>query len=1174
MRAWVFGLLLVFLLCGAFLALRQLGVELPVSSLLAACVLVGACVAAFYAYRSYRARAAARALEAELTKLPDAGLSAERQGELVALKVQFEKGIRALKESRIADGGNALYALPWYVIVGPPGAGKTTALRYSGLNFPFLDPREGGGIKGVGGTRNCDWWFTNEAVLLDTAGRYVSTDEDRDEWVAFLTSLRRYRSEKPINGVVLAVGLDSIIDGSEQANVTLARTLRTRIDELQSRLEMVVPVYVMFTKVDLVAGFVEFFDGLKRSERDQMFGATVSLEATQRARAGTLFEREMDLLLESLQAREIKQVQEQHEPERRQRAFQFPLELAATRKPLSEFLTTLFEANGSDEKPIFRGFYFTSGTQEGSPIDRAFGRIARAFGMETDVQSNATVESKSYFVTDLFRRVVFPDQKIAARTSREVRRRWVQRTIIAAGVGLLAMVVLIGPALSFRRNLDILDASSNAAKGASRVGWANASTRTLQDKELNTLRAQVAQLEDWRSSGPPAGLRWGMYVGEEVRRPLLDVYIRSIEAGLSPYRRQTVAALQNLSLDAASGDGYEQAYDRLKLYLMLSEPGRIDLAWATPRLAVAWASASGSTDPAADGPLLEPHVDQYLQLLQQSEAKPWPRDEGATSRARTELLRTPLLDRMFDALVRQTNLDVPAIRHSDIFGGAVSPYFKARRGVEVQGAYTKAGWERVRKLLTSQRARLAGEVWVLGEDKSREGVAEMLTKLRARYFETYKRAWHELFLDAEVHEPENAEIALAELSALSEPPWVYGRLMRLLDENATLDVTSEEELTGVAKTIVDRGKQAVAQKLGADKERPAERPISPVEVAFAPIGDFVGHPPKDGAKPEKSGLDEYQGAIAKLVAVLTDMKDGDAAPDPQKVVGEFEAAYRATSTLLANQSGYTRPMLSPLLMRPIAFAWAGVVKDAGGAASGLWETTVWDVWRLKMEHRYPFEQSVSETTLADFSAFFKPKEGLLWAFYEGNLKGSLTRKGGDFEPSRRFATTSRFVPGFVDKCLGRGDEITNAIFSDGANAKVKFRVNLHSVSPNVSEVLLDIDGATHAYKNHPEQWLDAQWPAEKPERRGAHVRVRGENGLDEEIVRLGDFGFYRLLDAAAKVESGRAGGRANGQPVIVATWHLRGQDAEIQLDFAPTKDDRALTPALFRAYTCPRVIAR
>ena len=141
------------------------------------------------------------------------------------------------------------------------------------------------------------------------------------------------------------------------------------------------------------------------------------------------------------------------------------------------------------------------------------------------------------------------------------------------------------------------------------------------------------------------------------------------------------------------------------------------------------------------------------------------------------------------------------------------------------------------------------------------------------------------------------------------------------------------------------------------------------------------------------------------------------------------------------------------------------------------------------------------------------------------------------------------------------------------NAKVKFRVNLHSVSPDVSEVLLDIDGASHQYKNHPEQWLDAQWPAEKPERRGAHVRVRGENGLDEEIIRMGDFGFYRLLDGAAKVEAGRAGGRANGQPVIVATWRLRGHDAEIQLDFAPTKDDRALSPALFRGYTCPRVIA-
>jgi type VI secretion system protein ImpL len=36
-------------------------------------------------------------------------------------------------------------------------------------------------VRGVGGTRNCDWWFTDQAVLIDTAGRFVTQDSDASQ---------------------------------------------------------------------------------------------------------------------------------------------------------------------------------------------------------------------------------------------------------------------------------------------------------------------------------------------------------------------------------------------------------------------------------------------------------------------------------------------------------------------------------------------------------------------------------------------------------------------------------------------------------------------------------------------------------------------------------------------------------------------------------------------------------------------------------------------------------------------------------------------------------------------------------------------------------------------------------------------------------------------------------
>ena len=51
-----------------------------------------------------------------------------------------------------------------------------------------------GAVAGVGGTRLCDWWFTENAVLIDTAGRYTTQDSDaavdRAGWDAFLDLLK------------------------------------------------------------------------------------------------------------------------------------------------------------------------------------------------------------------------------------------------------------------------------------------------------------------------------------------------------------------------------------------------------------------------------------------------------------------------------------------------------------------------------------------------------------------------------------------------------------------------------------------------------------------------------------------------------------------------------------------------------------------------------------------------------------------------------------------------------------------------------------------------------------------------------------------------------------------------------------------------------------------------
>jgi type VI secretion system protein ImpL len=113
----------------------------------------------------------------------------DQRGEVALLRKQLLEAIETLKKSNLGRtrGKAALYELPWYMIIGHPAAGKSSAIQNSGLVFPISEQGKNA-IRGVGGTRNCDWFFTTDGVLLDTAGRYSTQREDRTEWLVFASA--------------------------------------------------------------------------------------------------------------------------------------------------------------------------------------------------------------------------------------------------------------------------------------------------------------------------------------------------------------------------------------------------------------------------------------------------------------------------------------------------------------------------------------------------------------------------------------------------------------------------------------------------------------------------------------------------------------------------------------------------------------------------------------------------------------------------------------------------------------------------------------------------------------------------------------------------------------------------------------------------------------------------
>ncbi len=222
-------------------------------------------------YRYYKKQAAAKELAKGLAE------TSESSSDATVLSDKMKDALTTLRKAR-GKGGDYLYDLPWYILVGPPGSGKTTALVNSGLKFPLTRGDSPAFIEGVGGTRYCDWWFTEDAVLIDTAGRYTTQDSDqkgdRQSWLAFLDLLKRNRPRQPINGVILAISLEDLVTLPPAELQAHSDAIRTRLIELHDRLQVDFPVYALFTKADLIAGFMEYFGDLRESERRMVWGAT------------------------------------------------------------------------------------------------------------------------------------------------------------------------------------------------------------------------------------------------------------------------------------------------------------------------------------------------------------------------------------------------------------------------------------------------------------------------------------------------------------------------------------------------------------------------------------------------------------------------------------------------------------------------------------------------------------------------------------------------------------------------------------------------------------------------------------------------------------------------------------------------------------------------------------
>jgi type VI secretion system protein ImpL len=588
----------------AFFYLGAQVLELALIWALAATVFVLALAGAVWWWRRWRARRESDQLGAAIGRQQPSADPAI--AEVKAIRDNMLKAIDTIKGSKlgIVSGSRALYELPWFIIVGNPAAGKSTAVTNSGLQFPFADGKV---LQGVGGTRNCDWFFTTEGILLDTAGRYSVLEEDRAEWFGFLDLLKKYRRRAPINGIIIAVSIAELRADDPEVGIKLARSLRKRVQDLIERLEVFAPVYVVFTKADLIAGFGEFFAQAERAERERAWGATMPYQRkTSSQQVMAFFDHAFEELRDGLNAMSLATMGQQRRQRMEPGVFTFPLEFSTIRAPLRSFLVTLFEENPFQFKPVFRGFYFTSALQEGMPRSEQSQRIAKRFALTTaNAAPTASTGHAGFFLLNLFRNVIFADKDLVSQYASKNKARWKYAAFFVA-------VLLLGTSLggwswSYMGNRQLV---SNVHADMDKVIKLQAKRLDLQSRleALEIIQDRIAQLEAYRESRPWS-LRMGLYQGELLERKLREEYFAGVKnVMLTPVVANLETLLSEMNAHAAelqppgtaaapaagrqfqeaSATNVDDAYNALKSYLMLADKSHAEASHLNDQLPRYW----------------------------------------------------------------------------------------------------------------------------------------------------------------------------------------------------------------------------------------------------------------------------------------------------------------------------------------------------------------------------------------------------------------------------------------------------------------------------------------------------------------------------------------------------------------------------------------------------------
>ena len=991
--------------------------------------------------------------------IPDATESAPAKltspsGSYADLDRGIQETIDFLKASNLGTGGkDAIYSLPWYIVAGAPKSGKSSLIISSNLNFQTLPSQRESEQKIIRPTANVDWRVTSEAVFIDTAGRYQTEGMDADEWNALLETLRKHRPNRPIDGFILAIDGDKTLKADDREIDQAAKILRSRLDEAVQRLKVRFPVYVVFTHADGIEGFQDSFSVSKNEGKDLVWGATIPLEKSENAQSQ--FDPEFELLRDSLMKRRVLRLSAPFAPIRQLRIFNFPLHFGSARRKVGAFISTLFRPNPFSENPFLRGFYFTA-----SRTSRAASNVPSTVG-------------HTFFAERLFRDVILRDRDLVSTFQAQRQKApllgW---TLTLLGIFLVTLLLALS-GVSLYNNKQMLDQARDRGEKLLTITKTDAykdpskaDERTIRN-EINTtedLRELLVKLDDYERNGAPWFMRMGLYSGNRVyKQHLLKIYMSVIE---NRYKTATIKKVEgelrkfaDSSPVANSGkltDAEETVlgknYDLLKAYLMLTGPfkDKADPTHLSAALKDYWTTESKIP------PDLKLVAGQQLdfwakQVDRDDDDYKFPRimqDGKLVDDARKKLQAFPAVYRYYKRKVTEISKIV-----DDKVGLMTAEAILTRNGADVSlmdgnyavpNAYTKPGFQLMKKAIAEANEKLSEDDWVMGEVGKKE-VAQTTdaVKLEDRYYRDYADNWRAFVKGVSVKPyktKDTAANALQTFSLANSPMKIL-----LIEINKNTNLSAKPDVLGWWEWI-----KSWIFTPESDDTGGATQP----EKEFRPLFAFVG---KKEEK-ENAAIEKYRAEIGKVSNRFNGISADQLKEIAQDLANDKDdkLKLRAGETAISNLiQGFAQTPssqeLAVLIQQPLGNLKSLLGADATTQIGKAWTEQILPAAK-EIEKGYPFEDGQAESDLTKLTAFLNPSDGKLSKFYDERLKKYFEESNGQLKV--KDTSEVKFNEEFV-AYLNNAFALRKALFGTSATPKFEYEFSFKPSKEAIIDVVID-----------------------------------------------------------------------------------------------------------------------